>query len=91
MAAAHTEADNTHGDPLMYPWSGPASVPMMRLAAVSASAGGTLLDAPRTPIPSLRGLHAARRATPLAARNGTVRMGRRGRSALMWGPCGGWG
>jgi len=90
MTDAHTEADSIHGDPLMYPWSGPATGPTMRLAAVSAVAGGVLLAARRTTIPSPRTMHAAPRDTPLAARADTVRMGRRGRSALMWGPCGGW-
>jgi len=51
MADANTEAENTPGDPLMYPWSGPATGPTMRLAVVSAGAGGTLLAAPHTPSP----------------------------------------
>ena len=91
LADAHTEAENTHGDPQMYPWSGPARGLTMRLAAVSAVAGGALLAAPRAPIPSPRTMHATPRDTPRAARSDTARLGRQGRSALMWGPFGGWG
>jgi len=91
IADTSTEANNTHGDPLTYPWSGPASGPPMRLAAVSAVAGGALLAAPRTPNPCPRTLFGAIRDTPLVARTDTVRVGRQGRSALMWRPCAGWG